>query len=166
MPSKYQSNDKPSGLSSGRRATKYIGFPFYGEHCGSSGTSEYYSHVQGRWISNAEINVETRGRSGDKPQQTSQSGHVWWRAIKLDADHAQRNGRLSLHRDQRRATHSQQEDHRGCRIFADDLRAESAGRCANRHERNDRLSHGSLSACHELLVSRRGDDSLQWEIHH
>lgn len=53
-------------------ATKYIGFSFYGEHCGSSGTSEYYSHVQGRWISTAEINVETRGRPSDKPQQTSQ----------------------------------------------------------------------------------------------
>lgn len=53
-------------------ATEYIRFPFYGEHRSSSRTSEYYSHMQGRWISAAEINVETRRWSSNKPQQTSQ----------------------------------------------------------------------------------------------
>jgi len=42
---------------------------------------------------------------------------VWWRAIKLDEDHTQRNGCLSLHRDQWCAAHGQQKDHRRCRMW-------------------------------------------------
>jgi len=45
------------------------------------------------------------------------SDPVWWRAIKLDEDHTQRNGRLSLHRDQWCTAHGQQENHRGCRMW-------------------------------------------------
>lgn len=52
-----------------------------------------------------------------------------------------------------------------CLSFADDLRAESAGRCTSWHERNDRLSHGGLSTGDELLVPRRGDDTVQREVH-
>lgn len=45
------------------------------------------------------------------------SGPVRWRAIKLDEDHAQWNGRVSLHRDQWSPANSQQEDHRGRRMW-------------------------------------------------
>lgn len=52
-----------------------------------------------------------------------------------------------------------------CLSFADDLRAESAGRRTSWHERNDRLSHGGLSTRDELLVPRRRDDTVQREVH-
>lgn len=52
-----------------------------------------------------------------------------------------------------------------CLSFADDLRAESAGRRTGWHERNDRLSHGGLSTRDELLVPRRRDDTVQREVH-
>lgn len=48
--------------------------------------------------------------------------------------------------------------------LSDDLRTESAGWRTGRHQRNDRLSNGSLSARYELLVSGRRDDSLQREV--
>lgn len=52
-----------------------------------------------------------------------------------------------------------------CLSFADDLRAESAGRRTSWHERNNRLSHGGLSTRDELLVPRRRDDTVQREVH-
>ena len=45
------------------------------------------------------------------------SARVRWRPIKLDEDLAQWNGRVSLHRDQWSPANSQQEDHRGRRMW-------------------------------------------------
>lgn len=60
--------------------------------------------------------------TGDRAESISAFGFsvsVRWRTIKLDEDHAQWNGRVSVHRDQWRTTNSQQKDHRGRRMWVD-----------------------------------------------